>query len=76
MAVFQQLDRTILPSSRRALPDFFPTMVVSGGGRLSSIETNRGRSRECAGGDCSGPVALQIVRDSRVERDKVSKTRI
>jgi hypothetical protein len=56
--IFHKLCQSVLPSSRRALPDFFPTMMVSGCGRLSSIETNRGKSRECAGGDCSSLIAL------------------
>lgn len=48
--------------------------MVSVRGRLSSIETNRGKSRECAGGDGSSLVALETARGSRVERDKSEQT--
>lgn len=48
--------------------------MVSVRGRLSSIETNRGKSRECAGGDGSSLVVLETVRGSRVERDKSEQT--
>lgn len=44
--------------------------MVSVRSRLSSIETNRGKSRECAGGDCSYLVALEIVKGCRIECDK------
>lgn len=49
-------------------------MMVSVRGRLSSIETNRGKSRECAGGDGSFLATLEMVKGSRVERDKSEQT--